>query len=103
MPSVITFYSYFSAFLRTYLHILQRKLGPWMPPGWMPGAVAPPQPPLHATVCIKLCLLCPATYTRNIKINHAFIHYEDLYSASPVTMRSQNSDRQNRDHKIAMH
>src|SRR6218665_1511490 len=34
------------SFLVIYLHFL-RKLAPWMPPGWMPGAVAPSAPPLH--------------------------------------------------------
>src|SRR6218665_1263150 len=32
--------------LPTFFYI---KLAPWMPPGWMPGVVAPSAPPLHAT------------------------------------------------------
>src|SRR6218665_1249569 len=39
-------------FLLIFCHLptfVLQKLAPWMPPGWMPGAVAPSAPPLHAT------------------------------------------------------
>ena len=41
---VTTFFSSFISHLPTFF----RKLAYWMPPGWMPGAVAPSAPPLHA-------------------------------------------------------
>jgi len=38
------------AFTLTFLHLpTLKKLPRWMPPAWMPGAVAPRHPPLHAT------------------------------------------------------
>src|SRR6218665_1760255 len=40
--SVTTFFSSFFAIYLLFLH----KLAPWMPPGWVPGAVAPSALPL---------------------------------------------------------
>src|SRR6218665_1111184 len=49
----------FYAFTLTFLHLptLEKSLSYWMPPAWMPGAVAPPYPHLHATV--DKCLVRP--------------------------------------------
>ena len=45
----LLFFTSFPLFLSIYLHFCLRNLGPWIPPGWMPGAVAPPALPLYAT------------------------------------------------------
>src|SRR6218665_2337130 len=48
-------------FLFIFCHlptIFLQKLAPWMPLGWMPGAVAPSAPPLHATELRRnLCVI----------------------------------------------
>src|SRR6218665_956473 len=41
--------TFFSSFLSMYTYIFYKPWPLGCPPGWMPGAVAPSAPPLHAT------------------------------------------------------
>src|SRR6218665_1701204 len=72
--------TFFSSSFAIYLHFLQ-KLAPWMPPGWMPRAVAPSAPPLHATDGMHIinAILNYIHVENQSKIEGRFSHGETLY------------------------
>src|SRR6218665_2360300 len=51
--------TFFSSFFAIYLHFFNKNWPLGCPPGWMPGAVAPSAPPLHATPSTVLISACP--------------------------------------------
>src|SRR6218665_315974 len=61
----------FSSFFAISLLFFLQKMTPWMPPGWMPGAVEPSAPPSarHCIIFVYILgvLLCPVYRVRLLR------------------------------------